>query len=74
MLFTKWNGFTGMPWQLHAKLTAVVLLTLTVGYLHRLQKLARNGDASAPAKIETFGKLATLLAVTAVVFAVLTFE
>lgn len=73
LLFTKWNGFT-MPWQLHVKLTAVVLLTLTVGYIHRLQKLARNGDPSAPAKIQTFGKMATLFALVAVIFAVLTFE
>lgn len=74
MLFTKWNGFGGMPWQFHVKITAVVLLTLTVGFIHRLQKQARLGDPSAPAKLPTFGKFATLFALTALIFAVLTFE
>ena len=74
MVFTKWNGIGSMPWQFHVKLTAVVLLTLTVGYIHRLQNLARNGDTTAPAKLQNFGKMATLFALIAVVFAVLTFE
>jgi hypothetical protein len=74
MLFTRWNGFSSMPWQFHVKLTAVVLLTLTVGYIHHLQKRAKNGDTSAPAKLQTFGKIATLCALTAVIFAVLTFN
>jgi hypothetical protein len=74
MLFTRWNGFASMPWQFHVKITAVILLTLTVGYIHRLQKLARNGDTAAPAKIQTFGKMATLFALTAVIFAVLAFD
>jgi hypothetical protein len=74
MVFTKWNGFGSMPWQFHVKLTAVVLLTLTVGYIHRLMKQARLGDTSAPAKLQAFGKMATLFALTAVIFAVLTFE
>ena len=74
MLFTKWNGFASMPWQFHVKITAVILLTLTVGYIHHLQKLARQGDATAPARLQTFGKFASLFALTAVIFAVLTFE
>ena len=74
MVYTKWGGFGALPWQFHVKLTAVVLLTLTVGYIHRLQKLARQGDTSAPARLQTFGKIATLCALTAVIFAVLTFE
>ena len=40
----------------------------------RLEKLARTGDPSAPAKLPTFGKFATLFAMTALIFAVLTFE
>src|SRR5258706_6863169 len=30
MVFTKYGGFAGLPWQFNAKLTAVVLLTVTV--------------------------------------------
>jgi len=74
MVFTKWNGFAGMPWQFHAKPTAVVLPTLTVGFIHRLQKQARLGNASALTKLPAFGKAATLFALTALIFAVLAFE
>jgi len=74
LVFTKWGGFAVLPWQFHVKLTAVVLLTLVIGYVHMLQGRARRGDASAAAQMPTVGKIALLLAVTAVVFAVLTFD
>ena len=74
MLYTKWGGIGSMPWQFHAKLTAVLLLTLTVGYIHSLQRLIRGGDAAAAARLQTVGKFATLFALIAVIFAVLTFD
>lgn len=73
MVFTRWHGFAGMPWQFHVKLTAVVLLTLTVEYVAALQKAAQRGDPSAPARIVLFGKVATVLALVAMLFAVLAF-
>lgn len=74
MLFTRWRGLTGLPWFFHAKLTAVLLLVITVGYIHSQEKRFRKGDETALARIENAGKLATLFALTAVVFAVLTFN
>ena len=74
MTFTKWNGFASMPWQFHVKLTAVVLLTIVIGIIHRLQRQAREGSASAAASLPTVGKIATLFALTALIFAVLAFE
>jgi hypothetical protein len=74
LLFNKWGGFAAMPWTFHAKLTAVVLLTLTVGYIHLQETKIRKGDATAPVRIEAAGKVALLFALIAVVFAVLTFN
>jgi protoporphyrinogen IX oxidase len=74
LLYTKWGGFGAMPWTFDAKITAVVLLTLTVTYIHRLETLIRKGDAAAALRIQTVGKVALAFAVIAVVFAVLTFN
>ena len=74
MLYTRWNGFNGLPWTFHVKLTAVVVLTLAVTYLASLEKRIARGDASVGPQMRTFGGLATLSAVTAVIFAVLTFD
>ncbi|HET9268823.1 MAG TPA: hypothetical protein VFO31_11695, partial [Vicinamibacterales bacterium] len=74
LLYLKWGGFSAMPWQFHAKLTAVVLLTLTVGFIHSRARKAFAGDAAAAAQVAAAGKFAFLMALTAVVFAVLTFD
>ncbi len=73
MLYTRWNGFAAMPWQFHVKIGCVVLLSIVVGYIHLLQGRLRRGDAAVAARIEPVGKLAFLFALTALVFAVLTF-
>lgn len=73
MVYTRWGGFATLPWQFHVKLTAVVLLTITVGYIHRQQRRMQRGEAAAAARIEVAGKIATAFALTALVFAVLTF-
>jgi uncharacterized membrane protein len=74
LVFTKWGGFAVLPWQFHVKLTAVVLLTLTIGYVHALMGKAKRGDAAAAARMPAVGRVALLFALTAVVFAVLTFN
>lgn len=74
MVFTRWDGFDGMPWQFHVKITAVVLLTITVLYIGKLEGQIRRGDTAAAAKLPSFGKVASLFALTALVFAVLTFN
>ncbi|MFT3828020.1 MAG: hypothetical protein QM731_29145 [Chitinophagaceae bacterium] len=74
MIYTRWNGFGGMPWQFHVKLTAVVLLTIVVVYITRLEGQVHRGDAAAAAKLPTVGKMASLCALTAIIFAVLAFD
>lgn len=76
MLFYRYGGFEGLAglgWTLHVKLTAVVILSGLVGYMHTLMRKARNGDAAAAAMMPKVGRAMFLMAVTAVVFAVATF-
>jgi hypothetical protein len=74
LVFTKWGGFGVFPWQFHVKMTAVVILTGLVGYIHTLMRQARMGDMAAAARIPAIGRLAFIAGITAVVFAVLTFD
>jgi hypothetical protein len=74
LVFTKWGGFGNLPWQFHAKLAAVVGLTLGVGMAHALQAKLRRGDTSAAGKLPIVGKVILVMSLTAVVFAVLTFD
>jgi uncharacterized membrane protein len=70
---TKWS-FASWPWQFHAKLTSVVLLTVTVTYIHWQERKLQRGDISAAARIGTAGKFAMIWALLALAFAVLTFD
>jgi hypothetical protein len=74
LVFTKWGGFGAFPWQFHVKMAAVVILTGLVGYIHTLMRKARRGDLAAAARVPAIGRLAFLAGLTAVVFAVLTFD
>ncbi len=74
MLKTKWGGFASMPWQFHVKITAVILLTLTVAFIYTLEQKIKKGDAAAAVTIQHAGKVALTCALLAVIFAVLTFE
>lgn len=74
MVFTRWNGFEGMPWQFHVKITAVVLLTIVVAIIGRIEAQVARGDMRMAAKMPTFGKMASICALTAVIFAVLAFD
>ncbi|MEZ5319510.1 MAG: hypothetical protein R2752_19075 [Vicinamibacterales bacterium] len=74
LLFLKWGGFGAMPGLFHAKITAVVILSGIIGYMHVLMRKARQGDAAAAARLPLVGRAAMLTALTALVLAVLTFE
>lgn len=74
LLFTKYNGSSGQPWTFHVKLTAVVALTAVVGVIHANSRKAAAGDMAAAQRIQTIAPLALLSALTALVFAVITFE
>ncbi len=76
MLFHRYGGFAGLAalgWTLHVKLTAVVILTGLVGYMHGTMRKARTGDVAAAAMLPTLGRVAFVMGVTAIVFAVATF-
>ena len=74
MVFIKFGGFSALPWTFHVKLTAVVVLTLGVGYIHsQMKKAFVQGDAAAVGRIQNAGKVTLLAALVALVFAVVTF-
>ena len=74
MAYTKWSGIASMPPTFHVKLTAVVLLTLVVGYIAVLECRVAAGDRAAAARIQVYGRLAAVLVLTIITFAVLTFD
>jgi hypothetical protein len=74
LLYIKYGGFSGMPWQFHVKLTAVVLLTLVVGFMHSQKGRIRAGDAAAMDRMKRVAPLASLSALTALIFAVRSFN
>lgn len=74
LVYSKYGGFGNLPWQFHAKLTGVVLLTLVVGLIHALMAKARRGDAAAAARIPVVGSVAGAISLLIVLFAVLAFD
>ena len=74
LVFMKWGGFGEMPGLFHAKLTAVVLMTLGIGFVHSQAKGIAAGDPGSIARAQTAGKIIFVLAVTAVTLAVWTFN
>ncbi len=74
MVFTRWKGFGNLPTMFHAKLTAVILLTITVGIISALEVKAKKGDMAIIPRIQMVGKIAMLFGILALVFAVLTFN
>ena len=70
---TRYGTMAELPGTFHAKLTAVVLLTIAVAYIHVLMPRAQQGDAAAMKRIQMIGRLTAPLAILAVIFAVLTF-
>ncbi len=74
LVFLKWDGFGSMPPLFHAKLTAVVLMTLAIGFVHSLARKVAAGDPVAIARTQTAGTVIFLLSVTIVTLAVWTFN
>jgi hypothetical protein len=74
MVFTRWRGFGNLPSMFQFKITAVVLLTIAVGYISMLEMKAKKGDVAAIGRIQLVGKIAMLFGLLALVFAVLTFN
>lgn len=74
LLFAKYGGFAGVPWTFHVKLTAVVILTLGVGFIHMHKRRALAGDAAAMARIQLMARVTMAMSLLAMVFAVLTFN
>ena len=74
MVFTRFGGFAALPWTFHVKLTAVVLLTIAMGFNSGLERRARRGETALYGRIGTVGKISATLALIAVIFAVLTFD
>lgn len=73
IVFTRYGTFSILPRSFIVKLSAVVLLTLAVTYIHVLMPRAQRGDAAAQARIQLLGKLTAPLAIIAIIFAVITF-
>jgi hypothetical protein len=73
IVLTRYGTFAVLPRPFIVKLSAVILLTLAVIYIHVLMPRAQRGDADAMARIQTLGKLTGPLAIIAIIFAVITF-
>lgn len=74
LVFSKYGGFGALPKTFAAKLTAVVLLTLSVGVIHANKRRALEGNAGALGLIQKLGKFNLLCALSAIALAVITFE
>jgi hypothetical protein len=74
IVLTRYGTFAILPRTFVVKLIAVVLLTITVLYIHVQQRRLDKGDMSAAAKIQTLGRATGPMALTAIIFAVLTFD
>ena len=73
IIYTRFGTFSYLPQPFLVKLSAVVLLTIIVAYIHILMPRAQRGDAAAAARIQLLGKLTGPLAIIAIIFAVITF-
>ena len=74
LVYLKWGGFASLSWEFYVKLAAVVLLTITTEYIHWLERRVHRGEVAVLPRIEAAGKLATILAIVALAFAVLAFN
>jgi hypothetical protein len=74
LVWMQWGGFGSLPWTFYVKLTAVVILTVTLWRIHTLVGKVRAGDVTAIARMPIFGRVAAPMALVALIFAVLTFK
>ena len=73
IVLTRYGTFAILPRPFIVKLSAVVLLTIMVAYIHVLMPRAQRGDAAAMTRIQLLGRLTGPLALIAIIFAVITF-
>ena len=73
IIYTRFGTFSILPRPFIVKLSAVVLLTISVIYIHVLMPRAQRGDAAAMARIQLLGRMTGPLALIAIIFAVITF-
>ncbi len=73
IVLTRYGSFAILPRPFIIKLTAVVLLTITVLYIQVLQRRVDKGDMAAMATIQTLGRATGPMALVAIIFAVITF-
>ena len=73
IVLTRYGSFAILPRPFIVKLSAVVLLTIMVVFIHVLMPRAQRGDAAAMARIQLLGRLTGPLALIAIIFAVITF-
>ena len=74
IVMTRYGGFSILPRTFIYKLTAVVLLTLSVIYIELLFARVKKGDTAALATIQVVGRLTGLFSLAAIIFAVITFS
>lgn len=74
MVWTKWSGPASLPSAFWIKLVFVVLLTLISGYVHMTYAEIRRGNAAAAARFVWLGPAASVSALLAILFAVITFN
>lgn len=73
IVYTRYGTFSILPRTFIIKIGAVVLMTICVVAIQVLQGRAQRGDQAAVARIQLLGRITGPLALTAVIFAVLTF-
>ena len=74
MVFTRLGGPASMPAFFWVKIVAVVALTGVVGYMHSLMGKAQRGNIASARQLPTFGRIASVCALLAIIFAVLAFQ
>ena len=74
IVMTRYGRFDILPRTFVYKLIAVVLLTLTVGYIELLFARVKKGDAAAMAQIQMCGRFTGIFSLAAIIFAVITFS
>jgi hypothetical protein len=74
IVMTRYGRFDILPRTFIYKMIAVVLLTLSVGYIELLFARLKRGEASALGTIQVVGRLTGLFSLAAIIFAVITFS
>jgi uncharacterized membrane protein len=73
MVWSKWSGPSSLPSAFWIKLVFVILLTLISGYVHLTYAEVRRGNAAAALRFAWLGPAASVSALLAILFAVITF-